>query len=49
MLMLVMRSISLRSLTLLCLIMSSEGSDPLVALEYSLDLIRSNMGVVTMD
>jgi hypothetical protein len=26
--------------------MSSEGSDPLVALEYSLDLIRSNMGVV---
>jgi hypothetical protein len=26
--------------------MSSEGSDTLVALEYSLDLIRSNMGVV---
>jgi hypothetical protein len=41
--MLLMRGISLRSL--MCL-MSSEGSDPLVALEYSLDLIRSNMGAV---
>jgi len=38
--------VSLRSLTLLCLIMSSKGSDPLLALECSLDLIRSNMGVV---
>jgi hypothetical protein len=46
MLMLVMWSRSLRSLTLLCLIMSSEGSEPLVALQYSLDLIRSNVGVV---
>lgn len=44
--MLVMRCRSLRSLTLLCVIMSSEGSDPLVTLEYSLDLIQSNMGVV---
>ena len=46
MLMLVMGSVSLTSLTLLCLIMSSEGSDPLVELEYSLDLIRSNVGIV---
>jgi hypothetical protein len=46
MLMLVMGSIIFRSLTLLCLIVSSEGGDPLVAHEYSLHLIRSNMGVV---
>lgn len=38
--------VSLRSLTLLCLSMSSEGRDPLVALQCSLDLIRSNMGEV---
>jgi len=39
-------TVSLRNLTLLCLILSSEGSDPLVALESSLDLIWSNMCVV---
>lgn len=44
MLMLVTGSVSLKSS--ICLIISSEGSDHLVALEYSLDSIRSNMGVV---